>query len=358
MTEALAVLMATLMIPAAPLNSAMSETYLGYGEPTAYVQQAEEEQGTVFTPNGSEVPVTYSEESITDDNINSRIFYYYFTGGGDDGHYYDGYYYNLWDEEVTVKNKNISRKYEPTSTYNSKAFAFYLYWEGVYSVRPCSMSSYDKYIEDNSYVFVDEPQVNDIVLYFSGDNNKFITAGVVTDVNASEASDPANNEPFVKQLSKLRVQSMWSLFGVFEHRGDLCPFVGKYTSKYITNSPTAEVQYLRRHETHNFKAVYGSSNGKTHTEKCSCGETQIAEHKYTYPKKTAAGHTATCECGVSNIEIHSWIPYHNSMFPQPGTYVECRFCHFVKKLGDHEIIPIMPYKKQWDELFELKLSMN
>ena len=345
MIEIFAITLATIMIPTAPLNSSMPENYTAQIEPTNYIHQINEqsETGTVHTPNGTSVEVEYPNEFVNESNIDRLA--YKFIGNEE----YSGEYININGYSVTLRDKNIYRVGDPTTTYNALAFAFYMYWENLdYSQSACVMKQHYDYLEDYSYVKVNDPQVNDIVCYFS--DTYIINAGIVQQVNASEASDAVSSQAFVKKLSKCWVQSMWGFYGLYQHRGDLCPFVGEYAFGEVTDAEAVRVEYYRRHETHNFVAVKGSENGSEHTGKCDgCGYEKPVEHNYTYTDKTSTHHTANCDCGIKRTEEHTWTPVSNIGATRPGMVVRCISCSFLKRLNPDEYVPVIrPLKMPFD----------
>lgn len=319
MIETVAITLATIMIPTASLNATLPENYSVYAEPTVYVQQANEPigTGTVLTPNGTAVDVGYYKELVNEFNIDDLT--YQFVGSGED---YSGLYMNLDKQIVTLMDKNIKPVGIPTTTYDAEAFAFYMYWEDVdYSRSACIMGEqYEKYLEDYSYVEVSEPQENDIVCYLW--DKEVINAGVVTSVNEKEASDPADGSAMVKKLSKCNVISMWWIYGLYSHRGDLCPYISQYATRLVTENETTSVKYYRRHN---------------------------KQHNYTYTDKTSTHHTANCFCGIKRTEEHTWTPVSNIGATRPGMVVRCISCSFLKRLNPDEFVPVIrPLKMPFD----------
>ena len=96
------------------------------------------------------------------------------------------------------------------------------------------IDSVGSYIQDGSYVRIDEPEVGCIVLYYSTMSIDYVEiqedgseitdsiisirsythSGVVTEV-------PENS----KELSDITVVSKWGRAGLFSHKGDVCPYV-------------------------------------------------------------------------------------------------------------------------------------
>lgn len=280
MINGLAVLLAALMIPTAQSNAVMPENY-SPAEPR-YVQQANNDTATIYTPNGTGITVTCPPNVVVDEGEwHRRTYFFVSTDKASEKPEISGWYENLDGEEVTLKDKGILRKGDPTTTYNNLAFAFYMYWEeGQYFeyAMHCELGSIEAYLNDYSYTVVkNEPQVDDIVLYYN--TSGFIqTAGVIREVYAEEANDTASDEAFVRQLSKYKIWSKWNEYGVYEHRGDLSPFVGKYATSKVTGTATANVVYLRRHETHSYTHRYAKIDENNHYAYCECGDRIKACH--------------------------------------------------------------------------------
>ncbi len=294
MLGTIALTLAAFMIPATPMSEISPEAYTGQRASTAYVRQADVQTGTILTPHGTEVDVTYPS-NLLDQDKNLEYYTHYFDGqetysgpftnlSGRQVYLNKGYYNNLSGQQVTLRDKGIARVGDPTTIFNCLSFAFYMYWhenwyEGNnYEAIACWIRNADNFITDKSFYTLDtsvaEPQVNDVVCYFS--NEGVVNAGIIKEVYASEASNPSSNETFVKKLSKYKVQSMWGAFGLYEHRGDVCPFVPKYASEEVTEAPAVKTVYYRRHEKHKYTKKYTKKDENFHYSYCECGE-RIAE---------------------------------------------------------------------------------
>ncbi len=315
MIETFAITLATFMISTSPLNSAMPENYSAPVEPTAIVRLSIDSglAGKILTPNGTEVLVSFPDERDTSIlNVENRLICDYF--------------YNVDDSDI------VSIKADASYTYNGIAYAFHMRYGG----RACWFEKIDAYLEDKSFVEVYAPQEGDIVCYYAGED--LINAGIIKDVYPRPENEDLG--------SNMLVESKWHQYGVFEHRGDLCPYISKYNNNFGANAADRLV-YYRRHETHNFVVEKGSDGGNTHTEKCrECGATQTVSHKFTYSKKVTAGHSGSCACGkVKYLEPHTWTPYSDPLHTGPYFYVRCVECSFIKKLAPDENVPVIkPFK--------------
>lgn len=281
MLGTIAISLAVFMIPAAPLNTLAAEDCL-YNEPIICVQQENEETDIIYTPHGSEVIITHPENLVNMNNL--HLYTYYFEGG--EG--YSGWYNNKDGKSVTLKDKGCYRVGDPTTLFNYAAFAFYMYWHekwdngfGYISIA-CSIRNFSPYLDDHSFIDInllhDEPQINDLVCYVA--DGQTINIGIIQEVYNSEASDPSSDEEYVKQLSKFRVLSKWGTFGLYEHRGDYCPFISGYNTQLITELSTTEVVYLRKHETHTYTQRYAIVDGNTHKSYCVCGDYETERHTW------------------------------------------------------------------------------
>lgn len=202
MLEFIAVSLAAIMIPASPMNAIMPENYSGYSEPTAYVQQMDATTATIYTFNNN-TPIVVScpseADSVTLDNNDDKFV---------------DPYYNSYGELVELDVYQLERS---SFTYNNFAYAFYMYWGGSIA---CVLDDPEPFINDHSFEKVTEPQIGDIVCYCLG--NYVIHAGIIKAVlNKSESNEIASN---------LIVQSKWFNFGVYEHRGDLNPYMRLYAA--------------------------------------------------------------------------------------------------------------------------------
>ena len=225
----IAVTLATVLIPTAPANTMLTENYSSMAAPTVYVRPSK-----IQTPNGSDVDIYYQDEGdLSEMDNHDALLSDYFT-------YADN-------------NSYIFLKTRGSYTYNNFAYAFYMYWGG--NIK-CLITDINPFIEDKSFIEVSSPQPEDIIVYRT--NNKPIHAGIIKSV----LYEPANKDIG----SNVIVESKWYPNGVFEHRGDLCPYMPKY--HLLAGEPADNVVYYRRHEAHNFKVVAGSNNSTTHTSQC------------------------------------------------------------------------------------------
>lgn len=96
-----------------------------------------------------------------------------------------------------------------------------------------------------------------------------------------------------------------------------------------------------KHDSCDFTDSYEITSGG-HVGYCICGNTQTSPHSYDSSYKNTRNtktHTAYCSCGKSITQSHSWTPFSNPLFPA-GEYVKCRYCSFIKMVGNDDRIPI------------------
>ncbi len=340
MINIIAVALATIMIPTSPANNILPENYTPIVEPTIYVKPT-----SIKTPNGTNVDIIYKEDGdLAELHNQDASFADYFS------------YVDRKAGEEFDSDSYIELKTECTWTYNNYAYAFYMYWGGDIK---CVIEDPMAFIDDKSFVEVSTPQPDDIVCYFNGNN--LLHAGIIKRVlKESVNKDPGSN---------LVVESKWYPSGIFRHRGDLCPYIYKYSDVFFNAEGADRVEYYRKHEKHNFVAVKGSADktNKTHTAKCSeCGYTKEENHSYTYKYLSDKEHTATCACGVSETGTHTWKTYkpgilslsENTAEPNAltGSFVRCIFCNYLKKLGNGEFVPIIKHDKIDEEYLSALLS--
>ena len=184
---------------------------------------------TVLTPNGSWVPVTIvSSEWTQPDGLYSA------------NHEYD----NTIPEAVLVGDSS--------KRYNCHSYAWYMpstsnpYWMAV----PAS------YYLDGSYEEANNPIAGDVICYF--DSSGFnIHSGIVIELLSGVPNGVCGNSNLVK------VRSKWGDHGLYEHRGDHCPYTSNYggSAAYVryyrprTNetialsNPTGGTQHIQRNNT-------------------------------------------------------------------------------------------------------------
>ena len=217
----------------------------------------------VYTPNGSAVTVLLRTEGITNTNALDM------------------------DREMKGAYSGIVSIYRASNVFNCHSYAWYSqnYESNVYW-----MNDPYKYVSDLSYTRYNEPQVGDIIVYLNSAGYN-LHSGIVVQVHEGNSNGVCGDSNLVM------VQSKWGDYGLYEHRGDQCPYpdLGATTVQY----------YRRTNHTHTFaKSNYDST---WHKKYCTgCGVTIWEEHDYSIlTTKNSTSHTVSCACGASITEPHS-----------------------------------------------------
>lgn len=293
MIEILATTLAAIMVPAIPFNTAIEFKQYVEHEHTQLEQVLENDstafasgqKTTIKTPNGTNVEALIYPEYFSDEAMN----------------FYTNYF--KWYPEYKLRPTTDDGA---TTTYNSFAYAFYMHWTDN-PVR-CWLADLNPFINDKSFIEVDTPQENDIILYYNDyyDDGVYkldpIHAGIVKEVYNTESNGVCGNANTVEVISK------WGEFGRYIHRGDECPYVSKYVFKDYENEIyfdiyATKVKYYRRHTSHSYTTKV---EGSIHTYACKCGDT-VEKHSYTKRYvNNGLNHTAYCECGEGKTSFHSY----------------------------------------------------
>lgn len=260
------------------------------------------ELATVYTPNGSEVEVIIDKSNLSKNGIASR------NSRGDN------------------KVPQATRISDSSNKYNCHSYA----WYQQSANNPYWMNDPSAYYTDGSYYQVYTPNINDRICYFdkSGIN---IHSGIIIDKYSGTSNGVCGNSNLVKVVSK------WGELGLYEHRGDQCPYTSTYDGSAVT------IKYYHRH---NYTNHYSNINTSQHVAYCVCGDSITENHKMKYKKTDSTLHRKSCACGMSSTEEHYWTPYADPLMTKPGSYVQCKHCYFIKKLGANEIIPILPFNQK------------
>ena len=145
----------------------------------------------ISTPNGSEVEVWNYIDDVSESYKQDS----------------EAYHESLYDADM---------EYEATRKYNCHSYA----WYDNTSDNPYWMNSPDVYYDqtDSSYMEVTSGiRPGDIICYYNtfGVN---LHSGIVTYVENNSVTNNYNS------LSLIEVQSKWGTEGVYNHRGDICPY--------------------------------------------------------------------------------------------------------------------------------------
>lgn len=260
----------------------------------------------VYTPNNTEVEVFINPELSANeiDQYNQR---------GDD------------IVSTAVRVADSSRK------YNCHSYA----WYQQSPENPYWMDDPSAYYTDGSYFEVSAPYINDRICYFNK-NGFNLHSGIVIDTYSGDSNGVCGIANLVK------VESKWGRLGLYQHRGDQCPYTNSY------GGSATSVKFYHRHD---YSFEYANL-GDTHIAYCICGESVTESHHYHYKKINTEYHMGTCDCGKSLTSKHVWrrITKNNSVNNiYDGNYnvnavltsVECMYCKVVKILQPGEQVPIV-----------------
>lgn len=188
-----------------------------------------------------------------------------------------------------------------TTKYNCHSYA----WYRASTSNPYWMNDPSSYYTDGSYE-ESVGNVGDIICYY--DNSGFnLHSGIVIAKTSGKSNGICGNSDLVT------VRSKWGAWGLYEHRGDQCP----YTSTY--GGEANYVKYYRKHN-HNFVNHY-----------CSCGK-YTTSHDYHAPYNWIdySNHTDTCGCGDLKVQGHAVL---SESFMPGQKYATCLLCGGSAEIG-------------------------
>ena len=119
------------------------------------------------------------------------------------------------------------------------------------------------YHTDGSYVEVNDPQMGDIICYYS--NGSRTHSGII--VNYTPSTETLSPLDIAGNLEQFTVQSKWGSFPLFEHSGNDCEY-----GTNVTNDPATSYKIFRRaNHTHTFTTVYQSGSLHDYSYCTGCG---------------------------------------------------------------------------------------
>lgn len=126
------------------------------------------------------------------------------------------------------------------------------------------------YITDGSYIEVSYSQVQlrDRIVYFDEDG-KIVHSGIVRGTTGQSLNGVCG------YANTVWVQSKWGYYGLYEHRGDQCP----YTS-LVNGGEATYVKFYRYNISHTHNYSYEVLDSTYHYASCDCGDI-IVEHTFT-----------------------------------------------------------------------------
>lgn len=210
---------------------------------------------------------------------------------------------------VSIDNEfvNANRLYTATTYFNCHSYA----WYSQSTSNNLWINDPTNIIIDNGYIEMAYPHVGDRICYFdnSGVN---LHSGIVTNVLGNQTNGVCGLSNTVQVISK------WGASGVYEHRGDECP----YTSSFGGGAVSVKFYHL-----HDFSSEVACSAGK-HSKVCnSCGISVESFHIGSFVNISTTMHTGTCTvCGFSGSEGHSWqklrVNFKCAVCPAVSKYIE------------------------------------
>ena len=227
----------------------------------------------VYTPNGTSVNV-YQFTEFNSSQINELNLIA------------DNYFMS------DIRIGNSSKK------YNCHSYAFYS--QSIEENEYCIDDVY-LYLNDGSYIEIPytQVQVRDRIVYFDVDDN-IVHSGIVRGTTGLTPNGVCGYS------NTVWVQSKWGYYGLYEHRGDQCP----YTS-LIEGGEAVYVKFYRYNISHT--------------------------HSYSYDVLDSSYHYASCECGDIIVE-HTFeqqpiFPLSNEYNPNYIPTYRCIFCGYESRLG-------------------------
>ncbi len=187
-------------------------------------------EGLVFTPNGTDVALTFAnyplEIYLTPNKNVIRS----------EDPLTNGQKASMANEIANIGFNGIELISEANSSYNCHSYAWYN--QDVANNNIWIQYPYDYYSsEDGSYMEVDTPKIGDIIVYFDTDRwlerKEAIHSGIVVGLSG----EPANNN--CEDANTVIVESKWGDYPLYRHKGDECP----YTANYYGDAD--EVRYYR-----------------------------------------------------------------------------------------------------------------
>lgn len=191
----------------------------------------------VYTPRGTKVGVLNNNE-MSQEKIETTNF--------------------MYDEWFP----NAKRIAPASLLYNCHSYAWYRqsadnkYW----------MDDPSPYWEDGSYVETTNPVVGDIIFYFGPNSVHHVDefpyhSGVIIGISSTISNNVCGD------ANKYLVRSKWGDGGIYEHRGDECPYTSPYQF-FPENGYATSVRYY--HHFHEFNKVKWVDRLK-HVKTCYCG---------------------------------------------------------------------------------------
>lgn len=187
--------------------------------------------------------------------------------------------YNVSDEfekkDIDKYNDEYDSKYPyairfstATRMYNCHSYAWY---SQDYTTNKYWIDDPSVYYTDGSYIEIPytEVQPRDRILYFNSINSN-VHSGIVV----SKSYESPNND--CGAANTVIVQSKWGTYGLYQHKGNYCPYVPYYEGEVLeyddTGNPLAtDVKFYRYNIKHTHSYKYTFYDKDYHKEECECG---------------------------------------------------------------------------------------
>ena len=172
-----------------------------------------------------------------------------------------------------------------SNIYNCHSYA----WYSQTTTNEYWMPDPSNYYTDYSYDETSTPKVGDKICYFSknGENKH---SGIIIGINSASSNNVCGNS------NLYQVRSKWGSWGLYEHRGDQCP----YTSTY--GGECTYVKYYTVH-THNYNLNYKWKSDTMHYATCRCNYTTTMGHVISTSSYNSNRGYATCLLCKGNVKI-------------------------------------------------------
>lgn len=165
-----------------------------------------------------------------------------------------------------AKFPSADRIVSASARYNCHSFAWY--FQNV-NTNQYWMNNPDDYYNDNSYfeVSYDDVQPRDKICYFNSEGYN-LHSGIVLYLTGELANNVCGYS------NTVGVQSKWGSCGLYNHKGDYCPYI------YLHGGEASYVKFYRINQSHTHSFYYSHFNDEYHYENCSCGSL-LVKHNFT-----------------------------------------------------------------------------
>lgn len=171
--------------------------------------------------------------------------------------------YNTLSDSFFSNDVRISNA---SSKFNGHSYTFH---KQNLRDNKCLIDDPHLYISDGSYKEISYSQVQprDRIVYYNS-NNEIVHSGVVRGTTGQSSNGVCG------YANTVWVQSKWGYYGLYEHRGDQCP----YTS-LISGGTATYVKFYRYNISHTHTYSYDVLDATYHYASCECGDI-IVEHTF------------------------------------------------------------------------------